>query len=150
MSMRSGYLALVVSVLASVGQGATAYLGKDNFVSLDVRQSKQNIHINYPGHLSGVCGIQVRLSRQFNNDGEAKKVAEGLIVKDLVAPALKPIVGRNGVRYRFNSLDTYVTFLTVQTKSGVSLTNFFKSLSPQGGLENGQSTKGIVVATGCK
>jgi len=148
MSKLSGYVVLVALAFVSVGEAATQYLGKDNFASLDSLQSKASLHINYPGKLSGICGIAIRLSKEYLHNGELQRVADGLTVSEF-GKVSTPIVGKTSVRYRIQNLSTYVAFLNVQTKSGLSLRNFFRSLDSGTGLEKDLKTTGIVTATRC-
>ncbi len=150
MSKLSGFVVFVALTFVSVGQGAVSYLGKDNFVSLDSLQNKALLHINYPGKLSGICGVSIRLSKEFLHNGETKKVADGLVVSEMQGGTLAPIVGAKSVRYDLKALQTYVTMVNIETKSGLSLRNFFRSLDTGSGLEKDLKTSGIVTATRCR
>jgi hypothetical protein len=140
-----GLLALV----SSVSQGATQYLGPNNFVPLDVRQNKVNVHINYPGKLSGVCGVRVVLSQQFLDEKVAHAIAAGLVVRDF-GETLKAVPTRGAIRYSLKSIGKYVGMVSVETRSGISLENLFKKYSARGGLEMGQPLKAVLAATRCK
>jgi hypothetical protein len=151
--MGVGLVAVTMALPAKAS--GTSYLGRHNAVNLSVPQNRVVVNIAYPGKLSGVCGVRVRFSRYWLDEGALKAIAGSLVVRDLVGMSgnvtLAPKVLPGAIGYELNasSLQKYLTLVTVESRNGSSLKSLFEKAAPnQGGLESEPLTA-VLTATAC-
>ncbi len=111
------------------------YLQKHNFVDLTVDAPVIRLNIPYPGYQGRSCHVELRANHGFSSSEGLKALQEQIEVAEVgfhgEHPVALPSTNGTVLTYHIKSLDTYVVWIDVKTKSGKSLQEVIKAALPE-------------------